>query len=64
MIKHFDDALFTNADILFFDEDSGKVTFLCDEMGILSVYINNIILDNLNFFEVFLGFFLFFLLSI
>ena len=64
MIKHFDDALFANADILIFDEDSGKVTFLCDEMGILSVYINNIILDDLNFFEVFLGFFLFFLLSI
>ena len=64
MIKNFDDALFANADMLFFDEDSGKVTVLCDEMGILSVYIYNINLDDLNFFEVFLGLFLFFLLSI
>ena len=64
MIKNFDGALFANAGILFFDEDSGKVTFLCGEMGILSVYINDINLDDLNFLKVFLGFFLFFLLSI
>ena len=34
----------------FFDEDSGDFTFCCDEMGILSVNLNNINLDN-NFDE-------------
>ena len=32
--------------MLFFDEDSGNVTFCCDEMGILSVNLNNFNLDN------------------
>ena len=31
---------------LFFDEDSGDVTFCCNEMAILSVNINNNNLDN------------------
>ena len=30
MIKNADIALFTNDDILFFDEDSGNVTFSSD----------------------------------
>ena len=29
-----------------FDEDSGDVTFYCNKMGILSVNLNNINLDN------------------
>ena len=36
--------------LLFFDEDSGDVTLYCNEMGILSVNLNNINLDN-NFDE-------------
>ena len=32
--------------ILYFNEDSGDVTFCCDEMGILIVNLNNIYLDN------------------
>ena len=35
-----------NDGLLFFDEDSGDVEFCCNEMGILSVNINNIRLDN------------------
>ena len=29
----------------FFDEDFGHVTFCCDEMGILSVNLNNVYFD-------------------
>ena len=32
--------------VTLFDEDSGDVTFCCKEMGILSVNLNNIDLDN------------------
>ena len=35
--------------IYFFDEDYGNVTFSSDEMGILSVNLNNINLDIVNF---------------
>ena len=41
-IKKLYSALFTDDDILFFDEDSGCVTFSSEEMGILSVDLNNI----------------------
>ena len=39
---HADDGL------LFFDEDSGNVTFCCKEMRILSVNLNNITNGNNN----------------
>ena len=39
-------ALYADDGLLFFDEDSGDVTFCCNEMGILSVNLNNI--NNLN----------------
>ena len=40
--------MYADDGLLFFDEDSGDVTFCCNEMGILSVNLIN--LDN-NFDE-------------
>ena len=42
--------MYADADLLFFDEDS-DVTFCCNEMGILSVNLNNINLDDTNYEE-------------
>ena len=42
--------MYANDGLLFFPEDSGDVTFCCNEIGILSVNLNNISLDN-NFDE-------------
>ena len=50
MIKKLDTALQADEHILYFNEDSADVTFCCDEMGIISVNLNNINLDN-NFDE-------------
>ena len=44
MIRKLFHALITD-DILFFDKDSGNATFSNDEMGILSVDLNNNSLD-------------------
>ena len=49
MIKNLDNALFANDHIIFINEASGDVTFYHDEMGILSVDLNNINLDDVNF---------------
>ena len=38
-------ALYADDGLFSFDEDSADVTFFCNEMGILSVNLNNIILD-------------------
>ena len=46
MIKKLYTALYTYHGLLFFDEDSGDLTFCCNVMGILSVNLNNINLDN------------------
>ena len=51
MVKKLDDAVFSNDDIVFFNKDSGNVTFSSDEMRILSVDLNNINLDEANFYE-------------
>ena len=51
MIKKLYNALFADDDILFFDEDSGIVTFSSTEMGILSGDHNNINLYDTNFYE-------------
>ena len=51
MIKKLYDALFTDDDILFFDKDSGNVTFSNDEVGILSVNLNNINIDDANVYK-------------
>ena len=43
-------ALYTDKNILYFNEDSGNVTFCCNEISILSINLNNINPDN-NFDE-------------
>ena len=40
MIKKLYTVLYADDGLLFFDEDSGDVTFCCNEMGILSVSLN------------------------
>ena len=49
MIKMLQTALFADDHILLFDEDSGTVRFSSDEMGSLSIVLNNITLDEVNF---------------
>ena len=46
MPENFCDALLTNDDILFFDEDFSKVIFLVNDMGIFGVDPDNVNLDN------------------
>ena len=48
IIKKLHITLFTVDDVLFFDDDSWNVSFSSDDMGILSVDLNNINLDNLH----------------
>ena len=50
MIKKLFTALYGIENILYFNEYCSNVTFCCNEMGILSVNLNNIYLDN-NFGE-------------
>ena len=50
MIKNLCTALYTD-DIHFYDKDSGNVTFLCNEMGILCADLSNINLDDTNYDE-------------
>ena len=45
MIEKLHNALFTDDDILFFDEDSGNARFFGDEMGILNLDLNDINFD-------------------
>ena len=40
-LKTFTD-LYADEDMLYFNEDSGKVVFSCNEMGIVNIDINNI----------------------
>ena len=47
MIKKLYNALYADDGPLFLDDDSGDTTFCCNEMGILSVNLNNINLDNI-----------------
>ena len=49
-LKHFT-ALYADENILYFNEDFGNVTFCCNEMGILSVNLNNANLDDNNYEE-------------
>ena len=46
MIKKLYTALYADYGLPFFDEDTGDVIFCCNEMGILSISLNNISLDN------------------
>ena len=38
--------MYPDENILYFDEDSGNVVFICNGMGILNIDLNNINLDN------------------
>ena len=51
MIKILYTALLADGGILFFDEDFGNAIFCCDEMGGLSVNVDNINLDSTNYDE-------------
>ena len=50
MIEKLYTALYTDENILYFDEDSGNVEFSCSENGILCINLNNIKIHN-NFDE-------------
>ena len=51
IMKNIYHALFADDDILFSDEDSDNIPFSSDELGILRVDLNNISLDDTNFYE-------------
>ena len=48
MIKKLSTALYTNENILYFNEDSGNITFICNGIGILNIDLNNINLEDTN----------------
>ena len=54
MIKNLDDTVFSNDDIVFFNEDSCNVTFSSDNMGILHTDLNKINLDDANLLKMIL----------
>ena len=51
IIKNLYSALFVDGDVLFFHQNSGNVTFSSNKMGILSVDLNNINIDDANYYE-------------
>ena len=51
MLEQFDKALLVNDDILFFNEDFNKVTFIANERHILAADLDKINLDNDNNFD-------------
>ena len=51
IIKKLFTALCTDENILYFNKDSRNVVFICNEMGILNIDINNVNLDDTNFDE-------------
>ena len=46
LMKIFYTILYADDGLLFFNEDSDGVRFYCNEIGILSVNLNNVNLDN------------------
>ena len=52
MIQKLHEALFPNNDILFLDDDFGKVKFFGGEIGILSIDLDKINPDDVDFYEV------------
>ena len=46
MIEKFFTALYADENILYFNEYSGGVIFICDETGILNKDLKNISVDN------------------
>ena len=51
MLENFDNALHANDDILFFNEDFDKITFIANQRHILAVNLNKINLDDDNDFD-------------
>ena len=51
MVKIHFTALYADENILYFSEYSGNVVFICNEMGILNIDLNNINLDDTNYEE-------------
>ena len=51
MIKILFTALYADENVLYFNEDSGNVVFICNGMGILNIDLNNINLCNINYNE-------------
>ena len=51
MLERIRHVLFSNDDIVFFDEYFRSVTFFTNQMGILSVDLYKIYFDNVNFYE-------------
>ena len=51
MIKKLFSALYADENILYFDEDSGNVVFICNRMVIFIIDLNNINLDDTNYNE-------------
>ena len=51
MIKKLFTAVYANENILYFDDDFGNVVFNYNEMGILTIDLNCINLDDNNFDE-------------
>ena len=46
MIKKLFTALYGEENILYFNEDFGNVAFICNEMAVLNIDLNNINIDN------------------
>ena len=51
MIRRCDDAVYSNDNIVFSNEDCNNVTFSSVDMDILSVDLNNVNLNDVNFDE-------------
>ena len=51
MLEKRCNAFFINNNIVFFDNNFGRVTFFANEMGILSVDFDKVYVDVVNFFE-------------
>ena len=51
MIKNLLTALYADDNIHYFNEGSGDFIFSCNYMGILSIDLNNINLDDTNYNE-------------
>ena len=49
MLEKLDDVIFSNNDLVFVSEDSDHVTFISDDMGLNTMYLHNINLDDDNF---------------
>ena len=49
MTKKLFTALYADENILYFDGDSGNIAFICNEMGILNIDLNNIKPNDTNY---------------